>query len=195
MALRRPLLPIVLTASIAADAGRSIDRHWCPDSEVRIIVPQPRLRTSESKDASNSFDLVWLWFRSSHFGRAARMMRTSETATLILVFRLPIRGAFGKEIEEVPDRAEIVTRSERCVHDPDDFFALFLEHGHARQPAVVAPIAHVGGEGGIAMRHHAEAPAARCLEFLLRLRIVGRRDGEGGAILDVRQQAVETVRP
>jgi len=33
-------LPIILTARIAADAGRSIDRHWCPDSEVRIMVPQ-----------------------------------------------------------------------------------------------------------------------------------------------------------
>ena len=26
---------------------------WCPDSEVRIIVRHPRLRTSESKDTSN----------------------------------------------------------------------------------------------------------------------------------------------
>src|SRR5262245_34167670 len=93
--------------------------------------------------------------------------------SLVFVFWLPVRGAFRKKIEEVPDRAEIIARPERRVRDPDDFFALFLEHGHAWQPAVVAPIAHVGGEGGIAMRHHVEAPAARCLEFLLRLRIVG----------------------
>src|SRR5215831_3506683 len=116
-------------------------------------------------------------------------------ATLVFVFWLPVRRAFRKKIEEVPDRAEIITRPERCVRDPYDFFALFLEHGHARQPAVIAPITHVGGEGGIVMRHHAEAPAARCLEFFLRLRIVGRCDHEGGAILDVRQQAVETVGP
>src|SRR5262249_957092 len=120
----------------------------------------------------------------------------SRFPSLVFVFRLPVRGAFGKEIEEVPDRAEIITRSERRVADPAAFFfPLPLVHGPARQPAVVAPIAHGGGEGGIAMRHHAEAPAARCLEFLLRLRIVGRRDHEGGAILDVRQQAVETVGP
>src|SRR5262249_49400147 len=90
----------------------------------------------------------------------------SRVRSLVFVFRLPVRGAFGQEIEEVPDRAEIITRSERRVGDPDDFFALFLEHRHARQPAVVAPIAHVGGEGGLAMRYHGEAPAARCLEFL-----------------------------
>jgi hypothetical protein len=30
------------------------DGSWCPDSEVRIIVRHFRLRTSESKDTSNS---------------------------------------------------------------------------------------------------------------------------------------------
>src|SRR5262249_46724212 len=100
----------------------------------------------------------------------------SRFPSLVFVFLLPVRGAFGKETEDVPYRAEIITRTERRAGAPDDFFALLLVHGLARQPAVVAPIAHVGGEGGIAMRHHAEAPAARCLEFLLRLRIVGRRD-------------------
>src|SRR5262249_58380809 len=68
----------------------------------------------------------------------------SRVPSLVFVFRPPVRGAFGKQIEEVPDRAEIITRSERRVGDPDDFFALLLVHGHARQPAVVAPIAHVG---------------------------------------------------
>ena len=34
--------------------------------------------TSESKDTSNLLNIVWLWFRSSHFGFATRMMRTSE---------------------------------------------------------------------------------------------------------------------
>src|SRR5262249_16458943 len=91
---------------------------------------------------------------------------------LVFVFWLPVRRAFRTNIEEVPDRAEIIARPERRVRDADDFSAPFLEHGDARHPAVVAPVAHVGGEGGIAMRHHAEAPAARCLEFLLRLRIV-----------------------
>jgi len=31
----------------------SLALHWCPDSEVRIIVRHARLRTSESKDTSN----------------------------------------------------------------------------------------------------------------------------------------------
>src|SRR5262245_22171306 len=39
------------------------------------------MRTSESKDTSNLLNLVWLWFRSPHFGLAAIMMRTSEPAT------------------------------------------------------------------------------------------------------------------
>src|SRR5215469_7397593 len=85
------------------------------------------------------------------------------TATLVFVFWLPVCRAFRKKIEEMPDRAEIIARSERRVR----------------------------GERRISMRYHAEAPAARCLEFLLRLRIVGRRHDEGGATLDMRQQAVE----
>src|SRR6516164_1891325 len=89
----------------------------------------------------------------------------ARTATLVLVFRLPVRGAFRKEIEEVPDRAEIITRPERRVRDADDFSTLFLEHGHARQPAVVAPIAHVAGEGGIAMRHHGKRQPRDALNF------------------------------
>jgi MFS transporter, putative metabolite:H+ symporter len=32
----------------------------------------------KSKDTSHPVELVWLWFRSPHFGLAARMMRTSE---------------------------------------------------------------------------------------------------------------------
>src|SRR5262245_22524931 len=117
------------------------------------------------------------------------------TATLVFVPWLPVVRAFRKKIEEMPDRAEIIPRPERCVRDADDFSALFLEHGYARQPAAVAPVAHVGGERGIAMRYHAEAPAARCLEFLLRLRIVGRWHDEGGATLAVRRPAVKAVGP
>src|SRR3954466_12674521 len=52
--------------------------HQCPDSEVRIIVRYPRLRTSESKDTSQPIGLVWLWFRSPHEGLAEIMMPTSE---------------------------------------------------------------------------------------------------------------------
>ena len=48
------------------------------DSEVRRILRRPGLRTSESKDTSNLLILVWLWFRSPHFGFAARVMWTSE---------------------------------------------------------------------------------------------------------------------
>src|SRR5262245_7839382 len=42
------------------------------------MARHPRIRTSESTDPGNFIDLVWLWFRSPHFGLAARMMRTSE---------------------------------------------------------------------------------------------------------------------
>ena len=60
------------------DRNSNENNTWCPDSEVRIIVRQPHLRTSESKDTSNSLILVWLRFRSPQFGLAARMLQTSE---------------------------------------------------------------------------------------------------------------------
>src|SRR5262249_29433855 len=42
------------------DAGaRHTSGDECPDSEVRIIMPQPRLRTSESKDTSNLSSGRW----------------------------------------------------------------------------------------------------------------------------------------
>ena len=71
-------------------------RRQRPDSEVRIILRHPRLRTSESKDTSNLLILVWLWFRSPHVGLAARMMRTSEPPTLAPgPHPLPCRGLFS----------------------------------------------------------------------------------------------------
>jgi hypothetical protein len=48
-------------------------------------------------------------------GRIARCM--DAALSRVLVLRLPARGAFGNEIEEVPDIAEIVTGRERRVFD------------------------------------------------------------------------------
>src|SRR5215472_1939692 len=70
--------PARLSPARARSRRRACTAAECPDSEVRIIVPHTRLRTSESKDTSNSLILVWLSFRSPHFGLAAREMRTSE---------------------------------------------------------------------------------------------------------------------
>jgi hypothetical protein len=53
-----------------------------PIPKFASYLRHPRLRTSESKDASNFIDPVWLWFRSPHDGLAAAMMRTPLTATL-----------------------------------------------------------------------------------------------------------------
>src|SRR5262249_55858856 len=66
----------------------------------------------------------------------------------VLVVRLPAGGAFGNEIEEVPDAAEIVARRERRVGHPHDSPFLAPEHGDARHPAAVLTVAHVLGERG-----------------------------------------------
>src|SRR5215510_949972 len=49
-----------------------------PDSEVRIILPQPRLRTSESKDTSNFMILVPLFDLKFLNERAAGGVGTSN---------------------------------------------------------------------------------------------------------------------
>src|SRR5438874_13224338 len=45
-------------------------------------------------------DLVWLWFRSPHFGLTARMMRISEIATLPVGFK----NTFQIHVVAVRDR-------------------------------------------------------------------------------------------
>src|SRR5260370_42255573 len=44
-----------IAPAIRAELRRLLGDGWCPGSEGRIMVPQPRLRTSESKDTSNFF--------------------------------------------------------------------------------------------------------------------------------------------
>ena len=51
--------------------------HWWSDSEVRIIVPHPRLRTSESRTTSNSMIVVPLLNPKFAIAFAARCARTS----------------------------------------------------------------------------------------------------------------------
>ena len=49
---RAPLL-IKQVDEMAGTLGIKTRAHQCPDSEVRITLRQPHLRTSESKDTSN----------------------------------------------------------------------------------------------------------------------------------------------
>jgi hypothetical protein len=51
-------------AFVQCEKGRDC---YCPDSEVRIIVPQPRLRTSESKDFAKALhEIVKLFYSEMH---------------------------------------------------------------------------------------------------------------------------------
>jgi hypothetical protein len=59
------------------------NRHWCPDSEVRIILKHPSLANFASKGTGILLIPVWLlipmwlWFGSPHDGQAAAVKRTS----------------------------------------------------------------------------------------------------------------------
>src|SRR5215470_15537970 len=99
--------------------------------------------------------------------RSARGRRPNGGRHWIFIFGPPAGGALREQVEEVPDRAEIVARREPGVGDAEDLAAALLVHRYARHPAIVAAIAHVGGEAGVPMRHHAESPAARCPKFSL----------------------------
>lgn len=95
----------------------------------------------------------------------------------------------------MPDRAEIVARPKALVGHAADSFTLFAEYRDAGESAILAAVAHVLGEAGLAMGHHTKAPTAPGLEFLLRRRLVRRGDDKSGAIFDVGQDPVEAVCP
>src|SRR5262245_11568148 len=125
--------------------------------------------------------------RSGHWLRPHRSWMTrqrSSPAVLsrVLVFRLPAGGAFGDEIEEVPDAAEIVAGRERCVGHPHDPPVLAPEHGDARHPAAVLTVAHVLGERGALVRHHGKRPMPAFRELPLLLWRIGGGDDERGAV-------------
>jgi hypothetical protein len=58
--------------------GSTEDGGWCPDSEVRIIVLQTRLRTSESKGHEHLIDSSVALVQRPHDELAAILMRTSQ---------------------------------------------------------------------------------------------------------------------
>src|SRR5262249_45711919 len=82
----------------------------------------------------------------------------------ILILRRPAARAFGDQVEEVPDGAEIVAGREAGVGHTEHLAAALAEHRHAGMVAVRSAVAHVGRERALAVRNHAEAPAARGLE-------------------------------
>src|SRR5215471_8403438 len=82
-----------------------------------------------------------------------RARNVSDAAvSRVVVLRLPAGGAFGNEIEEVPDAAEIVAGRERCVGHPHDPAVLAPEHGDARHPSAVLTVAHFLSERSALMR-------------------------------------------
>src|SRR5512144_1526382 len=71
--------------------------------------------------------------------------------------RRPLAGALGEEVEEVPERAEIVAGAEAGVGDAQDAAVLPPEHEDARHPAaVLGAVAHVGREARPLVAHHGE---------------------------------------
>src|SRR6516165_267491 len=112
-----------------------------------------------------------------------RARNVSDAAvSRVRVLRLPAGGAFGNEIEEVPDAAEIVAGREGRVGDPHDPAVLTPEHGDARHPAAVLTVAHVPGERGALVRHHGKRPMPAFRKLLLLLWCIGRRDDESAAV-------------
>src|SRR5262249_16517355 len=88
----------------------------------------------------------------------------------VLVFWLPAGGAFGNEIEKVPDVAEIVPGRERRVGHPHDPRLLAPEQGDAWHPAAVLAVAHVLGESGALVRYHRKRPIPTFRELPLLIR-------------------------
>jgi len=85
---------------------------------------------------------------------------------------------------------------QRRIGDAEYALAIAPEHGDARKPAaLLGAIAHIGGEAGALVTHHWETPAPALREPLLGGGRIRRRDREGGAVGEVRIDAIEAVRP
>src|ERR1700681_1923752 len=79
--------------------------------------------------------------------RTAAPMQAGHISVLNL--RKPIAGAAGQEIEQVPDRAEVIAGAEARIRHPDDLLSLVslaLKHRDPRLPALAGAKAHVRGK-------------------------------------------------
>src|SRR5713226_4103948 len=70
----------------------------------------------------------------------------SPAELFVFEFRLPALCALRYQIEEMPDRTEVVARAKTRIRDSLDPVALALEDRHARNPTVAFPITHVRRE-------------------------------------------------
>src|SRR5262245_663469 len=98
--------------------------------------------------------------------------RKSRPVLAVFVLRRPVAGALRNQIEEVPDAAEIIAGPEAGIRHPQQLVPALLENRYARQPAILAAIAHVLRKRAVAVGDHADAPVARRLELLLLVGIV-----------------------
>lgn len=110
---------------------------------------------------------------------------------------MPALGAAGQEVEEVPHAAVGVAGAEVVAAGAlDAAVGLAVEGGDAGQIAVGGVVvAHVGGEGGALGADDGEGPGAGRGEGALVFGAVGGAEDEGGALLDVGQEADEAVGP
>src|ERR1700681_1936288 len=125
--------------------------------------------------------------------RTAAPMQAGHISVLNL--RKPIAGAAGQEIEQVPDRAEIIAGAEARIRHPDDLLSLALKHGDPRLPALAGAKAHVCGKRAARVTDHGKFPAATRSEHALRVRRLRTRHHECGTSGDMMMNAVVAVGP
>src|SRR5437870_13592115 len=91
----------------------------------------------------------------------AHMARSSlQSAAGVGWLHRPLADTARQQIEEVPQRAEVVAGTETGVRNPHDGMALAPEDGDARHPSSLRGyVAHIGREGRSRMTHHREFPA------------------------------------
>src|SRR5262249_51792509 len=86
-----------------------------------------------------------------------------EPASALRIAKLWLKlpGALRQQIEQVPQRTEIVAHVAGAVGHPQDTSAFLPEHRNTRQPAAaLRAVTQVGGKGRAGVAHHRKAPAA-----------------------------------
>src|SRR6202165_1219983 len=125
--------------------------------------------------------------------RKAAPMQAGHISVLNL--RKPIAGAAGQEIEQVPDRAEIIAGAEARIRHPDDLLSLALKHRDPRLPALAGAKAHVRGKRAARVTDQGKFPAATRGELALHFRRLRTRHHECGTSGDMMMNAVVAVGP
>src|SRR5262249_1511123 len=123
---------------------------------------------------------------------------STEPACALRIAKLwsKLPGALRQQIEQVPQRTEIVAHVAGAVGHPQDTSAFPPEYRTARQPApAFGPKPQTGGKGGGGVGQDRKAPAAPLRKRALHIGRVGARDHEGGTLDQMTIDAVVAVGP